>query len=786
MQCTDRPTMRASYRRVMWMLASAAALPVVLATVTFSSAGGLLIQTRVLSEPLFTIAYPASWRLQRIHGALGVQDQLSSSGHAVNSAWIPARGNVEITILTYSPARMAALLGAGAAAGPLPTLLSQTVTIPISAVGEELLAPARAAQLGGLPAEEISYDYTYHGVPNRQTDVVSRSGGRVVLVELDFDPGLRLAGSRALGRVLQAWRWRSRAVHRGVPSRPTAAGRHDPAFAFGAFAGYDWDGGVVRSVQAAWRVPRILAGSSSGYAGTWLGAEAPGSANRAPFIQVGTNEQRSADRPPRGPRDEYFTFWSDTVNGFHPRRLFTVRPGDRIVAKLTHAQDRWRVTIDDRRSGARRSFLTRDEARSWFGQSEWIQEDVTDSATGGPFPYPSRMTPVHFSGLKVDSRSPSPDQLMSMWMSENRGQIGPSPLERDSFAITTASLSPAGRAYMRLAAPADAAASVFESQRLRWTAATPQAAITAARRRYEAALRSLVDRLGRTRWPAAAEPLMRILIADTRALLTQVQAAPRSTRRSLQSFSAAIDRDAQSIASVAPAVRRALHLPELTPTADSGAGARTRDRDLRGLAIRGAPGYVTFAGPDGKPLRAGQPWGRPCQPIRFAVMPSVPGPLYRQIALVVRQARYDGIDVTLDSRGGNWSPRSLYYIDGQSPQSLVLLPIGATGKAPPLLSDGYHEHINIGWNARPDPDGRHDDLMFVQGVLWLKTLKGHPRLVRHAARQLIAMTQGISGSTRSDSSLPDWSSIDGFTRADIAAMRLMSGCAGAHGQSPSP
>ncbi|MGH2874203.1 MAG: hypothetical protein ACRDL5_17285 [Solirubrobacteraceae bacterium] len=159
----------------------------------------------------------------------------------------------------------------------------------------------------------------------------------------------------------------------------------------------------------------------------------------------------------------------------------------------------------------------------------------------------------------------------------------------------------------------------------------------------------------------------------------------------------------------------------------------------------------------------------------------MPGPLYRQIALVVRQARHDGIDVALDGRGGSWSPRSLYYIDGQSPKSLVLLPIGATDKVPPLLSDGYPEHILIGWDTSPDADGRHDDLTFVQGVLWLKALDGHPQLVRHAIRQLIAMTQGVSGSTRSDSSIPDRSSIDRFTRADIAAMRSMSGCVSAHG-----
>jgi len=70
---------------------------------------------------------------------------------------------------------------------------------------------------------------------------------------------------------------------------------------------------------------------------------------------------------------------------------------------------------------------------------------------------------------------------------------------------------------------------------------------------------------------------------------------------------------------------------------------------IPGVAIPGAPGYRTFGGPHGKLLAVGRPWGRPCQPIRFAVDQNVPDWMYEQAAAVVAEARRDGIDAP-------WSP----------------------------------------------------------------------------------------------------------------------------------
>jgi hypothetical protein len=48
--------------------------------------------------------------------------------------------------------------------------------------------------------------------------------------------------------------------------------------------------------------------------------------------------------------------------------------------------------------------------------------------------------------------------------------------------------------------------------------------------------------------------------------------------------------------------------------------------------------------------------------------------------------------------------------------------------------------------------------------------------VRHAIRQLIAMTQGIINTSRPDSAIAEGTSIDHFTKADLVAIGHMSGC----------
>jgi hypothetical protein len=101
---------------------------------------------------------------------------------------------------------------------------------------------------------------------------------------------------------------------------------------------------------------------------------------------------------------------------------------------------------------------------------------------------------------------------------------------------------------------------------------------------------------------------------------------------------------------------------------------------------------------------------------------------------------------------------------------------GASGRR----FNGQPEHINLGWDTRLDPNGHNEDLTLAQADLWMQTLDGKPEQMRRSIRQLIAMTQGIIRTSRTDSAIADGSSFGHFTPADVAAMQRMSGCGDPH------
>ncbi len=194
------------------------------------------------------------------------------------------------------------------------------------------------------------------------------------------------------------------------------------------------------------------------------------------------------------------------------------------------------------------------------------------------------------------------------------------------------------------------------------------------------------------------------------------------------------------------------------------------------LTIPGAPGYTTFTGPDGEALPVGRPWGRSCRPIRFAFGKAVPGWVQTQATQVITAARTHGIDVTVERPNYTWSPSSLYYRPGQSWKTAAEVGIFTSNGLPPVLPNGQQEHIGFGWNARLDRDGHNEDLTSAQGILQMRVVSGHPQIVRRSIRQLIAMTQGILSTTRLASGIAQGTTTDHFTDADVAAMKLMSGC----------
>jgi peptidase A4-like protein len=185
----------------------------------------------------------------------------------------------------------------------------------------------------------------------------------------------------------------------------------------------------VRSVQGAWTVPIILGGPRDAVAATWIGAQAPGAFAHAPFIQVGVQEA-SSDESDSG----YDAFWSDSRLSFHPENLFLVNAGDRITASLQLARGHWSVQIEDVTTGQHARFRTMQDTLGAFNQAEWFQEDVTDNDTHKGFPYPA-MTPVTFTGLKVNSAQPTSDSLQSSVMTVGTETLNPSPINRNSFTV---------------------------------------------------------------------------------------------------------------------------------------------------------------------------------------------------------------------------------------------------------------------------------------------------------------------------------------------------------------
>jgi hypothetical protein len=154
----------------------------------------------------------------------------------------------------------------------------------------------------------------------------------------------------------------------------------------------------------------------------------------------------------------------------------------------------------------------------------------------------------------------------------------------------------------------------------------------------------------------------------------------------------------------------------------------------------------------------------------------VPDWIFDQVLAVSREARRDGINLALESRQFLWVASSVYYPPGTSEQPVPRVGVFAHPETPPTKPDGNPESIRLGWDATRDPDGDHDDLTYVQGKVWLQAVDGDPVVARRAIRYLIALTQGIDHTTRTDSGITTGTRIDRFTGPDVAAMTLMSGC----------
>jgi hypothetical protein len=214
-------------------------------------------------------------------------------------------------------------------------------------------------------------------------------------------------------------------VHAAIS--PKARGRYGP------FAGYLWSG-RVSSIDASWRVPRILSGSPAGGAATWIGAQrtdGPG-----PFIQIGTNENRATVALETS--NYYYAFWSDPKVHFAPQSLGRVDPGDYVSASMVLAAGAWHLHLTDHTRHFSYAYSTSQEASSQFGVAEWLEEDPTSSDTNKVIPYP-RLTTVSFQQLVVNGAPPQAGDLYPQWLSLPGMNLAPSAVLGDQFDVSPAS-----------------------------------------------------------------------------------------------------------------------------------------------------------------------------------------------------------------------------------------------------------------------------------------------------------------------------------------------------------
>ena len=252
----------------------------------------------------------------------------------------------------------------------------------------------------------------------------------------------------------------------------------------------------------------------------------------------------------------------DRRASFYPQSLFAVRPGDAISASLTLSHHRWTVEIRDATSGARSRFLTSDETQASFNEAQWIQEHRCSKHTKScPYPRPYlRLSTVRFEQLAVNSTRPSDADLRSQWMSTQDGNLAPSPLADDSFALRRQTLSSAGRRYLAIANTFDPAFSTFIAQLARWTATTPRSQMASAAMAFVTADRKNINVLASTRWPPGAQLLVDSLVRDNEREISQARSAVSSA--GLPAWRAAMLSAIETTGRAGHMLRRVLDVPD--------------------------------------------------------------------------------------------------------------------------------------------------------------------------------------------------------------------------------
>jgi hypothetical protein len=328
---------------------------------------------------------------------------------------------------------------------------------------------------------------------------------------------------------------------------------------FGPFAGYLWHGDV-HQVGAVIRVPRLDGASGNGVAGSWIGAQGTSAATgrSGPFFQIGVNEDWNGIE---ATSSHYYVFWSSNGVDFHPQWLFDVNPGDAIELSLHVVAGRLVMDARDRRSG-RHATLSRGLAGAdEFNQAAWHQEDVADAQSGRPFTYP-QLTPVRFSGLRVDDQRPAVSALQEIWMTTDDAYYGPK-LSGNGFTVSRIRPSAAALRYERIAVPEDLQTYLWNAQSASWSSATPPRVIRAASLGYLRVLGRNLGALRAYRWPRSVRAAIAGLVDEQRRREGELRRLARQTTAYLDAFRRLRARNWGTV------VRAELHMAVFDPDSSS-------------------------------------------------------------------------------------------------------------------------------------------------------------------------------------------------------------------------
>jgi hypothetical protein len=177
-------------------------------------------------------------------------------------------------------------------------------------------------------------------------------------------------------------------------------------------------------------------------------------------------------------------------------------------------------------------------------------------------------------------------------------------------------------------------------------------------------------------------------------------------------------------------------------------------------------GYPVLNGNQGLPIEVGRPWGTSCAPVALVAGLAMPASWRRSLAEVVDEAGAAGVPVLGASTA----------LDGRQVRTVRI--DGIAGPAP-SLPDGRPQQLLWVLATVTAPGGGTEHIVDLRAAVYLATTGDDAAAQRRIMRTLLARSFGLAGSTQPGSGLAEQisSTVDGFSPADLAALRTMSGCA---------